>query len=335
MKTARFFIQSAILLTVLTASARAQSPANSITGLVVDTSRNPIAQLRVELLNDVYSMLTSARTDQVGRFRFTGLSQGTFHVRLITSGTSYIEQNVRVELVYSRGTRGAHHEMIEIVMRTRVDKAARESTNSGTTFVQEVPERAKKAYERGVSLLDAKDSDAGIGALVEAIEIFPDYYLALERIGAEFVQRKDFDRANLALTRAVSINPSGHLSLYALGVTQYNQKKYSDAAEQLRRSFLLAPGSTNAPFVQFYLGLTLLKLDRPADAETQLRRAYELGGKRIPPDVHLHLAQIYSDSKRYREAADELELFLKEAPTARDAESIRNVIKQLRTKAGT
>jgi tetratricopeptide (TPR) repeat protein len=225
--------------------------------------------------------------------------------------------------------------MIEIVMRTRADGGTREAPNTGTTFVQEVPERAKKAYERGVSLLDAKDSDGGIAALVEAIEIFPDYYLALERIGAEFVQRKDFDRASIALTRAISINPSGHLSLYALGVTQYNQKKYSDAAEQLRRSYLLAPGSTNAPFVQFYLGLSLIKLDRPADAEAQLRRAYELGGKRIPPDVHLHLAQIYSDSKRYREAADELELFLKEAPTARDAESIRNVIKQLRAKAGT
>ena len=225
--------------------------------------------------------------------------------------------------------------MIEIVMRTRVDDASREtSTNTGTTFVQEVPERAKKAYERGVSLLDAKNSDGGIAALVEAIEIFPDYYLALERIGAEFVQRKDFDRASIALNRAVAINPSGHLSLYALGVTQYNQKQYTEAAEQLRRSYQLAPGSTNAPFVQFYLGLSLLKLDRPADAEVQFRRAYELGGKRIPPDVHLHLAQIYSNDKRYREAADELELFLKEAPTARDAESIKNVIKQLRAKAG-
>jgi hypothetical protein len=47
----------------------------------------------------------------------------------------------------------------------------------------------------------------------------------------------------------------------------------------------------------------------------------------------MHLAQMYSNDKRYKEAADELELFLKETPNARDAESIKNIIKQLRAKA--
>jgi len=319
---------------VVLSTGRAQSPPNSITGQVVDTSRNPISNLRVELLNDVYSMLTAQRTDQVGRFRFTGLSQGTFQVRVITSGTNYIEQTQRVELVYSAGNRGAHHEVIEIVMRTRNDDQPRHTgTNTGTNFVQDVPDKARKAFERGVSLLEKQDRVGGINALVEALEIFPDYYLALERVGAEFVQMQDYDRALIALTRAVAINPGGNLSLYALGVTEYNQKKYEEAAEHLRRSYILAPDSANAPLVQFYYGLTLLKLDKVADAETQLKRAKETGGKRIPPDVHLRLAQIYSDSKRYREAADELELFLKEAPNARDAENIRNVIKQLRAKA--
>ena len=53
----------------------------------------------------------------------------------------------------------------------------------------------------------------------------------------------------------------------------------------------------------------------------------------MPADVHMHLAQLHSNNKRYKEAADELEVFLKETPDARDAESIKNIIKQLRAKA--
>jgi regulator of sirC expression with transglutaminase-like and TPR domain len=45
------------------------------------------------------------------------------------------------------------------------------------------------------------------------------------------------------------------------------------------------------------------------------------------------LAQIYSNSNRYKEAADELEVYLKEAPDARDAERIKTLINQLRAKA--
>jgi regulator of sirC expression with transglutaminase-like and TPR domain len=68
------------------------------------------------------------------------------------------------------------------------------------------------------------------------------------------------------------------------------------------------------------------------EAEEPFKRAYQLGGKRIP-DVHMFLAQIYSNSKRYKEAADELELFLNEAPDARDSQNIRALIAQLRAKA--
>jgi regulator of sirC expression with transglutaminase-like and TPR domain len=49
----------------------------------------------------------------------------------------------------------------------------------------------------------------------------------------------------------------------------------------------------------------------------------------------MHLAKYYSENKRYKEAADELELFLKQAPDARDAEKIKALIKQLRAKAAS
>ena len=102
--------------------------------------------------------------------------------------------------------------------------------------------------------------------------------------------------------------------------------------DSLRRSLLLAPGSPNATFAHFYLALALWKLGKHGDAEPHLRKALELGGNALPADIHLYLAQQCSDTQRFKEAAEELEMFLKLAPDARDAESIRNLIRKLREK---
>src|SRR5262249_5324705 len=121
----------------------------------------------------------------------------------------------------------------------------------------------------------------------------------------------------------------GNMSWYALGVAQYNLKNLNEAQESLMRSVTLAPNSANS---QFWYGIVLFRSGKMKEAESPLKKAYELGGKQVA-DVHMYLAQIYSNSKRYREAADELELFLKETD-ARDSEKIKGLIQQLRAKAG-
>ncbi len=73
-------------------------------------------------------------------------------------------------------------------------------------------------------------------------------------------------------------------------------------------------------------------MNRHGDAEPHLKKAGELGGNSVPPDIHMYLAQYYSESGRRQEAAAELELFLKLVPNAQDAEKIRNLIRQLKSK---
>ncbi len=308
---------------------------NAIFGTVINSAHQPVPNLRVELLDDVYSLITTTRTDSTGRFRFDRLSQGAFQVKVITGGTSYVEQMVRVEIFNIRGNAGAGMEQIEITLKTLEEsKGSKNKINPGTTFAQNVPDDAKKAYESAVQMLEGdKDTQSGINQLKEAIKLFPDYYLALERLGAEYVRANQFEAAREVLTKAIAVNPNGNLSYYALGVAQFRLKDYKTSIESLRRAVSLAPNSQNAPLTHYYLGLAQIKDGRANDAEASLKKAYELGANRIPPDVHMGLAQIYSNKKQYKEAADELELYLKEAPDARDAESIKNLIKQLRAKA--
>jgi regulator of sirC expression with transglutaminase-like and TPR domain len=68
------------------------------------------------------------------------------------------------------------------------------------------------------------------------------------------------------------------------------------------------------------------KLD---EAEASLRKADQLADSKLP-DAHWQLALLFNQLKRYKEAADELEIFLKVQPDARDAELIKKLIKKLR-----
>jgi len=320
-------------LVALTATAHAQR--NAITGTVTNTSRQPVSDMWMELLNDVESVLKRTRTDSTGRFSFQGLSFGTFQVRPVTAGTPYRSQTVRIELIPAtiRGT-GSHTEQLDFMLRTENELKKRTTTpGARTTFAQEVPENARKAYERGVELLDTGKTKEGLEKLKEARQLFPSYYLALERLGLEHLKQGKYDEASEFLEKALEVNGTGASSLYGMGVIHYQSKQWPEAIEVLRRALVLAPDSPNAPFVHFYLGMALIKSGKGADAEQHLKRSYELGGSNIPPDVHMHLAQQYSNAKKYKEAADELELFLKKTPDARDAENIRSIIKKLREKA--
>lgn len=50
--------------------------------------------------------------------------------------------------------------------------------------------------------------------------------------------------------------------------------------------------------------------------------------------MHWQLALLYNQLKRYREAADELEVFLKVQADSKDTELIKKLIKRFREQSG-
>ncbi|MFN0123442.1 MAG: carboxypeptidase regulatory-like domain-containing protein, partial [Blastocatellia bacterium] len=210
---------------------------NAINGMVFDTAHKPVQNLWIELRDEVDAMIARVQTDATGRFVFRNLSSGTFKVITVTFGTNYVEQSVRVNLypAVAGAGRGAHYEQLEFVLRTRNTGTP---AVTGVVFAQDIPEAAQKLYERAILLLDRENEEGtqeGIRLLREALTKFPTYYLALERLGMEYVKLQKYDLAAETLPRALAINPRGHLSHYALGVTQLQQKQYPAAVNSLRQ----------------------------------------------------------------------------------------------------
>lgn len=324
------------LLTLLLAGSSSFSSAtlqtgNTIAGHVMDSSRRPLADIYVELLDDVDTRLARVKTDGGGRYVFSRLQPGTFHVRVVTVGTTFVSQTARIDLIVVSAAPGSGraYEEVSFTLKT-VDegKSPQKSGNSGTVFSQNVPAESQKLYEGALEKLTSGSLTEGMDGLKQAIDSFPNYYLALERLGMEYVKQSQHAQAQETLNKALKVNPKGHMSLHTLGVAQYNLKNFPGAVESLQRAVALSPSSVNS---QFWLGIVLFRGGKINEAETPLKRAYELGGKQVA-DVHMYLAQVYSNTKRYKEAADELELFLKETD-AKDSERIQGLIKQLREKA--
>ncbi|MGI9056846.1 MAG: hypothetical protein ACR2F2_13710 [Pyrinomonadaceae bacterium] len=62
-------------------------------------------------------------------------------------------------------------------------------------------------------------------------------------------------------------------------------------------------------------------------------KAKKLGNNSLP-DIHWELALLYYyNLKRYNEAADELELYLKAKPKAENKEQVKKLIQTFRSKA--
>src|ERR1051325_6800907 len=108
-----------ILISVLItlATQTQQTSSNSISGHVSNDQHMPLADLRVELLNEVDSVIRTVKTDGSGLFVFRKLSDGTFQVRIQTAGTNYVSQTKRVDLARPHGF-GAAFEELDFVLMT-------------------------------------------------------------------------------------------------------------------------------------------------------------------------------------------------------------------------
>jgi Tfp pilus assembly protein PilF len=311
---------------------------NSISGIVFGESRTPVVDTYVQLLDENGTTITQTRTNGSGRFAFYGLSNGRFKVKVFPVGTDYMEQVQEVQLspVSAIPGSGGDNQQIDFYLRLREGANRGPFGVPGAIFAQEVPDAAKKFYDLGVSELRQKNEAAGFENLKKALDVFPNYFLALDRLGTEYAARgrtnpSYFEAARILLTKALEVNPRSFSSMFGLGFTQYHQGAINEAVANLERAIGVYNKSTNG---YLWLGIAQKRAGKVLQAEESFKRANDLS-KGKEPDVHWHLAGLYSDQKRYNEAAAELELFLKNKPDARDADKIKQVIVQLRQKAAT
>ena len=71
---------------------------NSISGIIFNENRQPIAEIEVELLDEYERLIKSAKTRGSGLYMFQGLRAGIYYIQVRTAGTNYKQAQERVQL---------------------------------------------------------------------------------------------------------------------------------------------------------------------------------------------------------------------------------------------
>jgi tetratricopeptide (TPR) repeat protein len=304
----------------------------AILGSIRDSGGQPVTTIRVTLLGENYQTIGTRFADSAGRFQFRNLGQGIYTIRIEVAGTPYEEESQTIELQSLSPRRSATEEPFAVDFRLRRKRSEVSRVAPGVIFVQEVPDLAREEFKRGQSSLNNGNLESGFSSLRRAIEIFPNYFMALELLGTEYVKRGQFNDALPVLIHATQVNPNAARSLYALGVANLKSNQLQEAINWLLRAEDKNPKNPN---VHMMLGIAYGKLSSLVEAERAFKRAYQIGGR--TPDVaivHFYLAGIHDKQGKYADAVRELELFLKEADDVKDQTQIRALIKRLHAKVG-
>lgn len=310
------------------------SLASTISGFVYTKSRVAIADIDVELLNENYQSRGRTKTDSSGRYTFTGLADGYYTIRVMPFRYDLEDQEATLEVttikITGSGQGNAYYTQDFYLSPKR---GGLEAAELGVVFAQDVPKEARELYEAAIGSFSRNRPDEAIIALRNAVTIFPNYYDALVRLGREMFTRRQYGDSAQIYMKAVEVNPKSATSLYYLGYSLHNiDRQYNKAAlVALTNSLKLAPAS---PQVLFLTGRIQRIEGDYANSEKNLVQAKKLTKANVP-EIHSELAQLYGNNlKKYNEAADELEAYLKASKVAAAEQTqTRKIIADLREKA--
>jgi Flp pilus assembly protein TadD len=332
---------SAVLISVAASLTHAQA-VGSTRGLTTGEGNNSIqgrvyfppgeggkiVKINLESNQDVGGMATA--TDQDGVFRFNSLRAGNYTV-VVAGGKDYQETREPVTIDPLGGGRVVQ---VNIQLRPKIDAA-------NPAFAG-VPQSALDLYQKGSAAAQKGDSKSAVEYLGKAVTASPNFAIALNDLGSQYLKLFQWSKAEETFDALVKLKPTDAVAQLNLGIALYNegaelmgQQKFEDAEKKfngsethLREAIRLKlPG----PSAHYYLGMMLIRFKAYEDAQKELELAISNGGENLAL-AHKFLGGVYMSTHKNKEAADELEKYLKLEPTAPDAEKIKSSIKDLRAK---
>lgn len=325
-----FFIGIIFQLSAADLYAQTRSQNNSVSGFVYGKGGQGVADIYVELQNEYYSTVRRTKTNGSGLYNFRTIPEGKYYVKVLTSGTNYQEQIRAISLIPISAIRGsgAVSEQLDFSLSLKLSAYGPFVGPPGVIFAQEIPKSAEDYYDKGVSLLSSDKEQEGFDNLKKAIETFPDYFNALDRLGTEYVKRGFYRPAFVLLSKAKEINPNSYSSTFGLGIAQFKLNQVKDSIKSFEKAVQLYRKSIDA---HLWMGIALIQDGDLAEAEKYLLEANELGDNKTS-DVYWQMARLYEKQKQYGKSADALELYLKYNKDIPNEDKIKETIAALRKK---
>ena len=293
-----------------------------ITGMVLTPDGQRIAgHIAVKLLTETRGERV-AFTDESGNFSFTGLVSGQYTI--IIEKEQQFENYAYPFTIRQRA--GFPAESLQVNIRLTYKKGLVPKPGLVNAEFAGVPKAALDLYNAGVELGKKGDRQGAIEQLQKAIGEYSKFVAAYNEMGVQYLGLGDFLHATEAFQSALKIDSTAFGPMMNFGMTLFMMKRYRDADPVLRAAVAMKSDQA-AP--HYFLGQNTANLGKFDEAEKELQLALKLGGPEVAEAYRL-LAIIHFSKGKKKEAADDLEQYLKVNPTAQDADNLKETIKKFR-----
>jgi Flp pilus assembly protein TadD len=301
--------------------------------LYLPSGRKLDRRLRVRL-SSVRGGENSTLTDDNGAFTFRRLPGGTYTVT-VEGGREFETATERVDILEgpaARARRDQPGQVFTLQIRLEAKRPARAEAPPGvvSAAVRPAPPAAVELYEQALASARAGEHRRAVEQLRSALELHPEFPLALNELGVQYMTLGEMGQAAEAWRAAVRLAPAEPNLRVNYGILLLRQRKYAEAEAELCRAVTL---DDSHAFARLHRGHALIRLGRGAEAERELLLALKLGGER--PETALayrYLGALYNERGDDARAAAALEAYLRLAPDARDAEQVRAILADLKKK---
>jgi hypothetical protein len=287
----------------------------SVNGMVTDAATNAqLDYVKIELHSVTGGVVGTAFTSGSGGFQLNNISDGDY--TLVADKAGYQIVSVQVEV------NGASVYGIQVDLPRPPDASTPVNNGPDTVSLRElsIPRRAHDDMEKGMALLYGRsDYQGSLKPLEEATQEYPDYYEAYTQIGLAYMKLADAGNSEKAFRKSIEVSQERYPGAY-IGLAELflNGRRFADAESLARKAAEIDSNSWQA---QSELARALLGLQRSSEAETCAVAAVAL-----KPDneaLYLILANVHIQLQNERALLDDLNHYLKLAPTGPFAEQAR------------
>ncbi|HST23122.1 MAG TPA: tetratricopeptide repeat protein [Blastocatellia bacterium] len=177
------------------------------------------------------------------------------------------------------------------------------------------PEEARQAYTEAMRLYKEGQRDKAVQGLERAIEIYPQYFRALNDLGVIYMKMSKLDLAAQTFDRAIKIAPRVYYPKLNMAKIHTRQGRYKDAVNMLDQLHKENPTLID---VRIALGDALMAINKLDEAEPHLRAALNDAKleRETAGDVHYKLGLLLNKKQKYDEAIKELSQAVEVFPTS-------------------
>jgi tetratricopeptide (TPR) repeat protein len=189
------------------------------------------------------------------------------------------------------------------------------------------PKDAKKAFDKGMDALKKRKPEDAVKAFEKAVDVYPGYATAWYELGRLQMAKGDKEAALKSFDTSAKADPKYVAPLVEIAILDVQDQNWKEVAQVTDQAAKL--DSFDYPQVFLFNAVANFNLRNVEAAEKSARQAEKLDTRhQYPKSSHL-IGIIMAQRKDYQGAAEQFRSYLKFAPGASDAATVRTQLDQI------